>query len=193
MKILAMGDLHSSENALHLLKERIQRDRPDVLVLAGDITNFGPEDYVRAVLDAANGVQTLAVHGNCDPAPVREVLTSAGVSIHQEFRPVEKYTFVGLGGSPPPMMEIPQITDLIIVSHVPPKGYNDLSPRGHMGSNRLLSMVKKLHPIMVISGHIHESPGAAKDMGTVFVNPGAAMDGHYAVIEVGKGIRVELK
>jgi len=193
MKILAMSDLHSSENALHLLKERLQRDRPDLLVLAGDITNFGPSEYARTVLDTAGSVRTLAVHGNCDPSAVRELLTSAGVNIHQEFRPIEKYTFVGLGGSPPPMMEIPRITDLIIVSHVPPKGYNDMSPRGHMGSDRLLGMVKKLHPIMVISGHIHESQGAMKDIGTVFVNPGAAMDGHYAVIELEKGIRVELK
>lgn len=193
MRILAMSDMHSSENALQLLKERLQRDRPDLLVLAGDITNFGPVEYASAVVDVAKGVQTLAIHGNCDPAPVRDFLSTAGVSVHQEFRPFEKYTFVGLGGSPPPMMEIPQITDLIIISHVPPKGYNDSTPRGHAGSGRLLSMVEKLHPILVISGHIHESPGAVKENGAVFVNPGAAMDGHYAVIEVGKGIKVELK
>ncbi len=193
MRILAMSDLHSSENAFQLLRERLQRDKPDLLVLAGDITNFGPTEYASAVLEEAKGVQTLAVHGNCDPSPVREALEKVGASIHQEFRPVEKYTFVGLGGSPPPMMEIPAITDLIIISHVPPKGYNDSTARGHRGSGRLLGMVEKLHPILVISGHIHESQGAVKDKGTVFVNPGAAMDGHYAVIEVGKGIKVELK
>jgi len=193
MKILAMSDLHSSENALTLLKERVQRDRPDLLVLAGDITQFGPESYVRAVLDARGDVETLAVPGNCDPSSIESVMVEAGVSIHQQFRPVEKYTFVGLGGSPPPLMEIPDIPDLIIVSHVPPKGYNDLSVRGHSGSERLLNMVKRLHPILVISGHIHESQGAKKDMGTLFVNPGAAMDRHYAVIEVGEGIRVELR
>ena len=193
MRILAMSDMHSSENAIQLLRERLQRDQPDLLVPAGDITNFGPPGYASAVLDIAEGVQVLAVHGNCDPAPVREVLTSREVSVHQEFRPVEKYTFVGLGGSPPPMMDIPQITDLIIISHVPPKGYNDRTARGHGGSSRLLGMVEKLHPILVVSGHIHEAQGAVKEGGTVFVNPGAAMDGHYAMIELEKGIKVELR
>jgi Icc-related predicted phosphoesterase len=65
---------------------------------------------------------------------------------------------------------IPMDTD-IIVSHGPPYGIGDTNAAGqHCGSRELLIAIKRVHPRLVVCGHIHEGAGIYDCQGIRIVN-----------------------
>ena len=74
MKLMIASDLHGSEYYVNLLAERYQQERPDRLLLLGDLLYHGPRndlprDYdtkkTAAVLNALEP-KPLCIRGNCD-------------------------------------------------------------------------------------------------------------------------------
>ena len=70
MRIAATADLHfsaSHHSALHSQLSRV-RDEADVLVLAGDLTNYGLPDEMEPLLNVVvrSRIPTIAVLGNHD-------------------------------------------------------------------------------------------------------------------------------
>jgi len=78
----------------------------------------------------------------------------------------------------------------VLVLHGPPYGINDLSPKCPAGSREILDAVREHHPMLVLSGHIHECHGIVRESGTVFINPGAARDGRLASLEIDEKRRI---
>ena len=77
----------------------------------------------------------------------------------------------------------PALTDL-----GPFFGILDEIPSGaHVGSPAVKRIVDEFHPILALSGHIHEAIGCKVIDGTTFVNPGPAKEGYCAVIDVSDG------
>jgi Icc-related predicted phosphoesterase len=78
---------------------------------------------------------------------------------------------------------------LILVSHQPP--HNTVADRAmkmkHVGSRRLSEWIKAQQPLLVLSGHIHESFGHKVYGHSHVINPGAFKDGRYAVVDVDPG------
>jgi Icc-related predicted phosphoesterase len=70
--------------------------------------------------------------------------------------------------------------------------YGDESVRGqHYGSALTKELIKKYQPRLVIAGHMHENAGKIRIGKTIVVNPGAAVDGRAALIELtDKQVRV---
>ena len=70
MRIAATADLHFSPQRQNILQEQLSkvRDEADVLVLAGDLTNFGQPSEMESLLNAVVRVRvpTIAVLGNHD-------------------------------------------------------------------------------------------------------------------------------
>ena len=75
-KILFASDLHGRRERMKLLEERILEERPDWILLGGDLVYYGPrngipddrdEEYVREALRrlSSNG-NLLSCRGNCD-------------------------------------------------------------------------------------------------------------------------------
>lgn len=62
---------------------------------------------------------------------------------------------------------------------------------GHIGSSDLLQMVKKNRPRLVISGHVHESPGVMRSDGIVFVNPGPAYQDRCVLLTISENGDIE--
>jgi Icc-related predicted phosphoesterase len=63
----------------------------------------------------------------------------------------------------------------------------------HYGSALVKELIKKHQPRLVIAGHMHENPGKIRIGKTVVVNPGAAVDGRAALIELtDKQVKVSL-
>ena len=75
-KILFASDLHGRRERMRLLEERILEERPDWILLGGDLVYYGPrngipedrdEEYVREALRRlSSGGNLLSCRGNCD-------------------------------------------------------------------------------------------------------------------------------
>lgn len=98
--MLAVSDFHGQTDGINYLKEFLERDY-DLLILLGDITQFGPTSEAVKILESIDevGISTLAIPGNCDPEETIKVLEDKDVNLHLESRELGELTFVGLGGS----------------------------------------------------------------------------------------------
>jgi len=65
MKIFATADLHGSQYRLNILLKNIEQYAPDLVIVCGDITQFGPSDVAKNFLDQIS-VETLAIPGNIE-------------------------------------------------------------------------------------------------------------------------------
>lgn len=202
MKVLVIVDIHKNENALKNTIEYIDELKPDILIIAGDITTFGPLEFADEFLAGVSKIPTLAIPGNCDPREILTVIDQSNVTnLHGRKQTVDNVTFVGLGGSNTTPFNTPfelsedeiysaldEIMEpgVILVLHFPVKGHLDIVPRGvHTGSSSALEIVKKYRPSLVISGHIHETRGIETDEnGIQYVNPGPMKDGYAAIIDI---------
>lgn len=213
MRLLGITDLHGSRTAL----ERILASPgpADVILLGGDLTNFGsPDDAQKLVEQAeATGTTVLAVAGNCDSAEIDRRLIELGVSLMGRGVIRQRVGLHGLSAMPPWRGDMYQLTEKqlaealkdgysqvrgadhrVVLSHPPPRGraIDRTSSGRHVGSTALRDFVEETQPELLICGHIHEARGLEKFGGTTAVNCGPAAAGFYAVAEVGDRIEVEL-
>ncbi len=219
MKIIAGADFHGFKPALEQFAEEAKAQEADVIVLCGDITNFGTVRQAKDLLSilAGKGILVLFVPGNCDP-PLLTDLNLKGVKcIHGAGIVYGDLLFVGIGGSPiTPFntffeMDEKEIAEtlerclsnlsdeisqyrMILVSHSPPKNTGlDRTFFGiHAGSTSVRKFIREHKPLLAICGHIHEARGEERLNGTLIVNPGPAKQGNYAIIRV-DGEIVEIK
>lgn len=216
MLVLAMTDIHG--NVSHLREFADDLARADVVVISGDITQFGRTEAAGSVIGAvrARARRVLAVGGNCDHPDVERYLQDEGMSLHGRHRVAEGVTFLGAGMSLPCLGTTPGETTeeglaacldlawrgvepgarVIVISHEPPAGTAvDLSSgRGHVGSRSIREFLDRTQPLACFSGHIHESRGIGLVGRTTVVNPGPQARGFYALARVeGDRVTVELK
>jgi Icc-related predicted phosphoesterase len=176
-------------------------------VACGDFTTYGSTDFVNRFLGAFES-RVLAVPGNCDPPETVGVLEDAHASLHGRQVTFKGTGFFGFGGGLPSPAHMPFEVDEetmvaslatigagggVMVTHTPPYGMNDRSRSGRShGSKGILRIAKELRPRLVLSGHMHEARGECEEDGIVFVNPGPAREGFYAVAELGQQVKIDL-
>lgn len=187
---------------------------PDLVIVSGDITQFGPIESALDVLSRVD-VPCFVVPGNCDPREILDVFEeSNAVSLHGSALTVGRLSIAGLGGSNPTPFHTPfelseeeidatltraiKVMDRsmyhVLVSHAPPKGALDLVDSQHVGSESIRKHLKNFD--LVCCAHIHEQKGITDLDGVKVVNPGPASEGHCALIrfnEDEKDIQIELK
>ncbi|MCX8195449.1 MAG: metallophosphoesterase family protein, partial [Candidatus Micrarchaeota archaeon] len=105
MKLLALSDMHSSEEALDRLKVRASRTSYDAVILCGDLTNRGPLSYAEEILGVFP--KTYAVHGNMDSPEVAKAIARSGAQLHGKKVKFGEWNLVGLGGSNPTPFNTP--------------------------------------------------------------------------------------
>lgn len=78
--------------------------------------------------------------------------------------------------------------DAILISHVPPYGFLDITNNKftrnkdkHVGSKVLLKAIRKYPPGFVFCGHIHEAKGISKIRKTIIINAGS--EGDYFIFD----------
>lgn len=172
----------------------------DGTLLAGDLTEFGPTENAKKLLGMLPR-PIIAVPGNCDRMDMVQLLRAEGVSLHEHKKKLDNVTFIGIGGSNPTPFHTPfelseaeikntlerLLKDVhgpaILVSHAPPKGYQDKIPNGaHVGSEAIAQMAPRFKA--VVCGHIHEDRGISRMGDTIVVNPGMAASGNAAILEI---------
>jgi|YNPBryunderm2012_1023409.scaffolds.fasta_scaffold00092_5 hypothetical protein len=101
MRLLGITDLHS---AVAMLEAILHRAGPvDLVLLGGDITNFGTPDDAESIVKRVQqaGLPVLAVAGNCDSAPIEQRLQELGVSLYRRAVVRNHIGFQGLSAMPP--------------------------------------------------------------------------------------------
>jgi hypothetical protein len=174
----------------------------DLLIICGDITDFGHYAEARSLLRLIPG-PFLAIHGNCDHEDVLTALDEAHCNLHRKVVTVQGELLAGFGGShqfmgrtPSEYTEeyiyrglssIPQ--DVILVTHAPPE--NTLVDKAfkirHVGSTAVRRIIEEKKPKIALCGHIHESKNTDHIGKTLIINPGKFSKGCYAILSTGTG------
>jgi uncharacterized protein len=173
MLILALADAHGSSLGLKELAPTIER--ADLVLLAGDLTDFGGAREARALLaeiEASNRA-IAAVAGNCDKAGVRELLIAEGLSADGRLVEAGGARVIGAGGSPlrsgltPYERRESELAEalfsaasdaaergktgmpLVALSHVPPKGSGADQRKGQcVGSQALRDALDRIELVL---------------------------------------------
>lgn len=201
MRIYAVADIHGRPDKVALIRKNILKLKPDVLVVAGDITRFtGPVPVISRLNDMP--VPVLAVRGNTDLARVEDLFDrfSNIYPLHLKETIMQDMRFVGLSGTLPLpfssricVREADTINKLkpllnrssILVAHPPPRGTLDqVLGRFHAGCRGLREIISTAQPKLMICGHIHETPGTAFLGNSRIVNCSIGRTGGGAVIDV---------
>lgn len=198
MSAIFITDLHGHFDALEKLPPT------NLLILGGDLTNFGTPQEFEAVVRMLRQRFTyvIGVAGNLDPGPAADgILADFGMYVGLLIQNMNGYNLIGDSGSnkcprPTPYewddeerckhldcLGLPQVD--ILVTHAPPYGFGaDVIANGaHVGSKYVARLAEMTTPKVHCCGHIHEAAGIYDENGTVLVNPGPFGDeGNYAEI-----------
>lgn len=177
-RLLAVADIHSRAAAIQAIRREVDRNNPDAVIVAGDLTNYGDAAEVQRILESIPG-RVLAIPGNLD---VRRAFDAGIAKSHAESvtdRSVEirGVTITGLRPHLAPCQ--------ILVVHEPPWGIlDDVGGGRHIGFREHLDALNRLRPKVLLCGHCHESPGVLTHGTTTVVNCTLGSGGHGALVEV---------
>jgi hypothetical protein len=231
-KLLIFSDLHANLDLLTQLLGVYRQEHCDGIIVAGDLTHFDNGEPEREILPlllrTTSGL--LFIHGNADAPPALDYFRTSGHYIHNCVVSKWDMTWIGYGNtviSPfhtfneQPEETLRQdldqlfqntVSPVALLAHHPPAGILDLTQRtqARVGSAAVRSIMEKYKPMLVICGHIHESPGIAvydhtthtldeyafgppdllqktierRDDISIVINATAAKDGHYAILTI---------
>jgi len=185
--LVLMSDTHSFQQGMHV-------PEGDILIHAGDMTEFGRLDEVidfnqwLSKLPHPHKIVIAGNHDLCfeyDSDQAKSMITNANYLQDQELE-VMGINFFGspwtptffdwaFMADPGPNIasiwaKIPENID-VLITHGPPFGICDLTEAGsHAGCKDLLDAVSLVKPKYHIFGHIHEGRGIKKAKGMTFVN-----------------------
>lgn len=198
MRLIAIADIHGKQYRVNNLIKNVEEFSPEVVVICGDITHFGPGELAKVLLDQIP-VKTLAIHGNIDSEDVLDYIDkSKAENIHLREYIYKDLKFVGLGGNRFSDDEIKEVKSLldensIFVTHLPPYKVLDNAIFGiHAGSREIRQIIEEKKPRLHLCGHIHERPGVEKLGDTVVVNCSAGKSGSGALIDINDKIDVRM-
>lgn len=206
MKIISFGDIHMATRNLERMGD-LMRDC-DLVILSGDLTNFGGIDDTKKVLSDVHRAcsNILALTGNLDRREVMPFLDAEGIALHGKGRVVDGIGFFGCGGSnitpfntPTEFSEdeiyaalsagydqVKDIRPLVMVCHTPPfetKCDRIMSGKA-VGSTAARKFIEETQPDICISGHVHESAAEDTIGKTKIFNAGPFKGGGYIVAHI---------
>ncbi len=190
-KILAISDIHGEENE-NLYTYLNNNEDIDLVIILGDITDFGPLDFVGTFIEkvADCGVDVIAIPGNCDPKGICNAINEVSFCLHNNIIAYGDAILFGYGGSNETPFNTPgEIQDnkiygdvfellanydyvyndqvpkvKILVTHAPPFNTeaDKLESGDHVGSQGILKSIHEFEPQINICGHIHEAKSLSK-------------------------------
>ena len=190
VKILAISDVHGEEN--ENLYTYLNNNEIDLVLILGDITNFGPLDFVETFINkvADCGVDVIAIPGNCDPKGICNAINEVSFCLHNNIIAYGDAILFGYGGSNETPFNTPgEIQDnkiygdvfellanydyvynkdvpkvRILVTHAPPFNTeaDKVESGDHVGSQGILKSIHEFEPEINLCGHIHEARSLSK-------------------------------
>ena len=220
VKILAISDVHGEDN--ENLYSYLNNNDVDLVLILGDITNFGPLDFAKTFINKVSdcGVEVIAIPGNCDPNGICNTIEEVAFCLHNNVLAYDEVILFGFGGSNPTPFDTPgemddnqiykQVHELlanydyvqnsekskvkILVTHAPPFNCDaDRIENGeHVGSQGILKSIQEFEPQINLCGHIHEAKSLSKIGKTDVANPGMLKDNCAVLIDVQDGLNYDI-
>jgi uncharacterized protein len=137
MKIIAFGDIHMATAMVGRIPEIKEAD---LLLLNGDLTNYGGKKEVRNVLDEIMRINpnVLAQFGNLDCREVNDYLEQLDINLHGQARLIKgQVCLIGIGGS--------NFTPFHTPSEFPEKEILQLADKAFRQAQEYLSLAQPLH------------------------------------------------
>lgn len=215
MKILIISDAHGNVENIEKLSEQA-KNADLVLFGGDFAKFNCPETGKPALEALVkNSDSVFAVLGNCDEPDFISEIEDADICVQKSMVFKDGLVIAGSGGGSKFSGDTPferteeelvqdfdviknslsQIADddgkcssLVLIMHNPPKDTKtDVIPGDiHVGSQKLREFIEITQPVLVVTGHIHESAGIDKIGDSTVINPGALMEGKYALAELEK-------
>jgi hypothetical protein len=207
MKIIGLPDIHGDIKKIKKLEPLISQS--DLVLLIGDITNFGRKSQMKQTIELVKGYndRCLCVPGNCDYPETEEIMDETATNLNGKQRVIDGMLFIGLGASLPTpyngtpyevgesyfeehlataVQDLDRSLPLIFVSHQPPFGTIADSVKSgiHVGSKTVRRFIEQHEPLICFTGHIHEGQGIDTIGNTRIINPGPVYSGNYAYAEI---------
>ncbi|MCX7982133.1 MAG: metallophosphoesterase [Syntrophales bacterium] len=191
--IYAVADIHGSFDRLRKVKALLEREGPHGMVLAGDLLGHPEDESTVAFLDDL-AVSGFVVPGNMDAPTLKRQVEQARSLRWIVSRPQVFYGVIILGlGVERNVIEVDEFYrkedgNWILVTHRPPWGVQDRDFFGrHAGSKDVADIAKRLKPMVVICGHIHEDAGWSYLDDIPVVNCSLGAGGAGSLIEIKEG------
>jgi uncharacterized protein len=216
MKFISISDIHMATRNLDRMGEALRGC--DLMILAGDLTNFGGIDDTRKVLADVRRVcgRLLALPGNLDQPEVMPFLEREGIALHGKGVVIDGVGIFGCGGSnispfhtPIELTEeeidaalrtgyadVRDVRPLVMICHAPPfETKCDRLVNGKaVGSTAARRFIEEVKPDICISGHIHESAAEDAIGPTKIFNAGPFKGGGYVVVRTeGRAVDARLE
>lgn len=215
MKILVISDAHGSVENIEKLSEQFKAADLVLFGGDFAKFNHAETGKPTLEALRKSHESVFAVLGNCDEPEFIEELEDADINVQKSMTFTDGLVIAGSGGGSKFSGDTPferteeelagdfdvisssieQIADkdgkcssLVLIMHNPPKDTKaDLIPAGvHVGSQLLRDFIEKTQPLLVVTGHIHESAGIDRIGESTVINPGALFEGKYALVEIEK-------
>jgi len=152
MNLVALTDIHDDIAGIPNMGADLEA--ADVVLLAGDLTNFGHKPGAERVIQAVTRFarRVLAVPGNCDYPDIASYLDDLHVSLHGHCEIIDGVALVGVGGSLP----APGTTPLEFSEAELARILAEATPGP--GSQLPLVLVAHQPPFRTLSDQIHTRP-----------------------------------
>lgn len=201
MKFLVITDLHEKKSAVEWINALAEKHNVDSILFLGDVVELGSDTATAVNILKMFKRKVHFIPGNCDPLDLPVKAENTVHSVHGKGFEINGQYFAALGGSNPTIFNTPfelseeEITEklekiskkgMVLMTHAPAYGSGlDLISAGfNVGSTAVKEIIEKYKPVAALSGHIHEAICVKEENGTLYVNPGAAKEGHAAILEI---------
>jgi len=190
MKIFAFTDVHANINALKKIRDKLLKEKPDLIICCGDLSFFGNGLDASARLINSFGIQTLIIPGNHESEKDIELLCKKYnnlKNIHKTFLIYDDILFYGFGTGgfsfvePELEKQIPKLKEeiskfkrFIFVTHAPIYGTKlDIIRNKHLGCKSSRELINIYSPELCLCGHFHEAERKKdKIKNCLIINPG---------------------
>lgn len=216
MRFLVLSDIHGDTGYIEMLDDEFAA-ADAVLFAGDFARDKEPETGMQILNTLVKKHDDIfAVIGNCDDPSFIEELEKLDVSVQGDMLFRDGLAFAGSGGalrftgttanerSDDELVSDLSIVaeqesvegmpdsdwnNLILILHQPPfdTGTDKITAGISTGSKTLRAFIEKHQPLLVVTGHIHESFATAKLGKTVLINPGSLAEGRYGIVEVEQG------
>lgn len=184
MKILAISDIHGDIGLVKKIEKLIDKEKVDVVILAGDQTWF--ESSTKNLVGPLTKKRTLIIPSNHESnktVSMWEAQYENLKNIHKNYHIEDNIGFFGSGTlewgmktSKLPIYEelkwshekIKHLTKKILITHEPPAG-SKIELLGFPGSYGVRKAIDKFKPDFAFCGHIHEGGGLIEKIGKTTV------------------------